>query len=121
MQDSCAYKPKPQVHNAVRSLLEKMNIKVIDSEFSKTKSICCGDSYYSILPIEEIHKKQKERAMQMPCEDVAVYCVSCIKFMTIVGKTAHHMLDLLLNQKTEPQELNLKIYHDDLEKYTEAH
>lgn len=121
VQDSCAYRPKPQVHNAVRSLLEKMNIRVIDSEFSKIKSICCGDSYYPILPIEEIHKKQKERAMQMPCEDVVVYCVSCIKSMTIGGKTAHHMLDLLLNQKTEPQELNIEIYHDDLDKYIEVH
>jgi len=41
--------------------------------------------------------------------------------MAIGGKTAHHMVDLVLNQKTEPQELNLKIYHDDLEKYIEEH
>lgn len=59
-----------------------------------------------------MNKKQKERAMQMPFEDVVVYCVSCIKSMTIGEKKAHHMVDL---------ELNLKIYHDDLEKYIEAH
>lgn len=121
VHDSCAFRQKPQVHNAVRSLLNKMNIKVVDAEASGTKSVCCGDSFYPELSIQEVNKKQKERAAQMPCQDVVVYCVSCIKSMTIGGKTAHHMMDLVLNEKTEPQELNLKIYHDNLNKYIEEH
>lgn len=121
VHDSCSYRPKPQVHAAVRSLLNKMNIKIIESEFSGTKSICCGDNFYPKLPIEKVNEFQKMRAGQMPCKDVAVYCVSCIKSMTIGGKTPHHMVDLLLNEPTEPQDTNLESYHLALQNYIDCH
>lgn len=121
VHDSCSYRPKPQVHKAVRSILNKMNIEIIESEFSGTKSICCGDDFYPSLSIEKVKELQKKRAAQMPCQDVVVYCVSCIKSMTIGEKTAHHMVDLLLNENTEPQELRIDVYHDTLNKYIELH
>ncbi len=40
VHDSCSFRPKPQVHAAVRSLLAKMKIAIVESEFSGTKSIC---------------------------------------------------------------------------------
>jgi Fe-S oxidoreductase len=121
VQDSCSYRPKPQVHEAVRSILRKMNIEIIDSEFSGTKSICCGDNFYPQLPIEKVTELQKKRASQMPCQDVVVYCVSCIKSMSIGGKTPHHLVDLLLNEETELQETRIDVYHDALNLYIDAH
>ncbi len=52
VHDSCSYRPKPQVHEAVRSLLGKMNIQIIEAQFSGTKSICCGDNFYGLIPLE---------------------------------------------------------------------
>jgi hypothetical protein len=98
-----------------------MNIKVIDSEFSGTKSICCGDNFYPQLTIDKVTELQKKRASQMPCQDVVVYCVSCIKSMSIGGKTPHHLLDLLLNEETELQETRIDVYHDALNLYIDAH
>jgi len=121
VHDSCSFRPKPQVHAAVRSLLKKMNIKVVDSEFSGTKSICCGDNFYPHVSIEKVTEMQKKRAAQMPCQDVAVYCVSCIKSMTIGGKSAHHMVDLLLNEETDPQETRIDVYHESVNRYIETH
>lgn len=121
VHDSCSYRPKPQVHEAVRSLLGKMNIQIIESEHSGTKSICCGDNFYGLIPLEEVHNFQKKRASQMPCQDVVVYCVSCIKAMTIGGKKAHHMMDLLLNEETKPQDTNLETYHEAIQCYIDAH
>lgn len=121
VHDSCSYRPKPQVHEAVRSILRKMDIKIVDSQYSGTKSICCGDNFYPQLPIEKVTELQKKRAAQMPCQDVAVYCVSCIKSMAIGGKTPHHMVDLILNEKTEPQETRIDVYHDALNRYIEEH
>jgi len=121
VQDSCSYRPKPQVHEAVRSILRKMNIEIIDSEFSGTKSICCGDNFYPQLPIEKVTELQKKRASQMPCQDVVVYCVSCIKSMFIGGKTPHHLVDLVLNEETELQETRIDVYHDALNLYIDAH
>ncbi len=121
VHDSCSYRPKPQVHAAVRSILRKMNIEIIDSEYSGTKSICCGDNFYPHLPVEKVAELQKKRAAQMPCQDVAVYCVSCIKSMAIGGKIPHHMVDLVLNEETEPQETRIDVYHDKLNHYIDEH
>lgn len=121
IHDSCSFRQKPQVHQAVRNLLRKMNIEIVESEFSGTKSVCCGDNLYSKVPLEDIKEFQKKRAAQMPCQDVVVYCVSCIKSMTVGGKTAHHMVDLILNEVTDPQDINIVTYHDALESYIELH
>lgn len=121
VQDSCSYRPKPQVHTAVRSILKKMNIEVIESQYYGTSSICCGDNFYPKLSIEKVNELQKKRAAQMPCQDVAVYCVSCVKSMTIGGKNAHHLTDLILGETTDPQELRLDVYHEALTDYIDAH
>jgi len=121
VHDSCSYRPKPQVHAAVRNILQKMNMEVIDSQYSGTKSICCGDNFYPQLPMEKVAELQKKRANQMPCRDVVVYCVSCILSMATGGKTPHHMVDLVLNEETNMQETRLDVYHDMLNQYIEEH
>lgn len=121
VHDSCSFRPKPQVHAAVRSILRKMNMEIIDSEYSGTRSICCGDNFYPKLSIEKVTELQKKRAAQMPCQDVVVYCVSCIKSMAIGGKTPHHMVDLVLNEETEPQETRINVYHNALNQYIDEH
>ena len=121
VHDSCSFRKKPQVHTAVRSLLDKMHIKVVESPYSGAKSVCCGDNFYPHISIEEVTAFQKKRASQMPCDDVAVYCVSCIKSMSIGGKTPHHMLDLVLGEPTDPQETRIDVYHETLDQYIEEH
>lgn len=121
VQDSCSYRPKPQVHAAIRRILRKMNMEIIESKCSGTRSICCGDNFYPQLSIGKVTKLQKKRAAQMPCQDVVVYCVSCIKSMAIGGKVPHHMADLVLNEETEPQETRIDVYHDTLNKYIDEH
>lgn len=121
VQDSCSYRPKPQVHAAVRSLLTKMGIEIVESPFSGASSVCCGDNFYGRIPLEEVHRLQKKRAAQMPCQEVAVYCVSCVKSMTIGGKTARYMVDLLLGEETDPQNTDLVKYHDALQVYIDSH
>lgn len=121
VHDSCSYRPKPQLHVALRNLLRRMNIEIIESKYSGTKSICCGDNFYPKLSIEKVNELQKKRASQMPCQDVVVYCVSCIKSMTIGEKSAHHMMDLILAEETDPQETRLDLYHEALQEYIDAH
>ncbi len=121
VHDPCSFRPKPQVHSAVRNILLKMGIEIIDSKFSGTKSICCGDNFYPQLKIETITELQKKRAAQMPCQNVAVYCVSCIKSMFIGGKTPYYLIDLIINQETEPRETRIDVYHEALNQYIDEH
>lgn len=66
IHDSCSFRQKPQVHAAVRNILKRMNINIIESEYHGTNSICCGDNFYSHIPDQEVAEFQKKRASQMP-------------------------------------------------------
>jgi len=119
VHDACPIRGKPQVHNAIRMLLKKMNIEIIEAVDNKENSICCGDSFYPELSVDEIHKQMKKRADSMPCENVCVYCVSCIKAMHIGGKNPRYILDLLFNQPTDAQVYDTIEWHEMLKKFIE--
>ena len=121
VHDACPIRGKPQVHQAIRSLLGKMRIEVVETECHGTRSVCCGDSFYPAHPLEEVHGNMKSRAASMPCEDVVVYCVSCIKSMTIGGKRPRYMIDLLFQEQTEAQVYDTVAWHETLRAYMEAH
>lgn len=121
VHDPCPVRTKPQVHQSVRSLLKKMNIKIVETKFNGTRSICCGDDFYPKLPVDQIHQRMKDRAQSMPCNDVCVYCVSCIKSIYIGGKEPRHLIDLLMGEKTEPQEYDTIKWHEQLQHYIDKH
>lgn len=121
VHDACPVREKPQVHQSVRSLLKKMNIEIVETEFYGTRSKCCGDDLYPTLSVETVHEKIKERADSTPCEDVCVYCVSCIKAMHIGGKTPRHLMDLLLGETTEAQNYDTEEWHQQLQEYIDRH
>jgi Fe-S oxidoreductase len=121
VHDACPIREKPQVHSAIRSLLHKMNIEIAETEFHGTHSVCCGDDFYPSLPVEQVHKKMKSRAASMPCDDVAVYCVSCIKSMFIGGKKPRHMVDLLFQETTTPEVYDTVEWHKQLQAYIDTH
>lgn len=121
VQDACPVREKPQVHQAVRSLLRKMNMDIVETPLHETRSICCGDDFYPSLPIRQIHEKMKKRADSMPCQQVCVYCVSCIKSMYIGGKSPRYMLDLLMGESTEPQIYDTAAWHRQLDTYIAMH
>jgi len=121
VHDACPIREKPQVHKAVRSLLNKMNVEIVETEFHGTHSICCGDDLYPTLSLDKVNEKMRERAESMPCEDVCVYCVSCIKAMHIGGKTPRHLMDMLLGETTEAQIYDTEEWHKQLQKYIDIH
>jgi Fe-S oxidoreductase len=121
VHDACPVREKPQVHRAVRSLLRKMNTTIVETQFHGTRSICCGDDLYPDLPMEQVHRQMTKRADSMPCNDVCVYCVSCIKSMYIGGKTPRYLIDLLMGEVTEPQVYDTVQWHKLLDNYIEKH
>lgn len=121
VHDACPVREKPQVHQAVRNLLKKMNIEIVETEFSGTRSTCCGDDFFPALPVEKVHEMMKKRADSMPCKDVCVYCVSCVKSMHIGGKNPRHLVDLLTGETTEPQTHDTVRWHEQLQGYIDEH
>lgn len=121
VQDACPVRDNPAVHRAVRSLLEKMHIVLEEPRLHSGNTVCCGDVFYPHIPLEEVHANMRKRAAQMPCEDVVVYCVSCIKAMHIGGRKPRYLADLLMGETTEPQEYRTAEWHRQLDDYIDLH
>ncbi len=121
IHDACPTRTEDRVHVAVRGLLKRMNIKVVEAERSGRGSVCCGDSLYGVLPLEEVMQHMQKRADEMPCEDIVVYCVSCINAMKLGGKRPRYIVDLLFDRATEAACTDLVEWHRQLEEFISCH
>ena len=119
--DACPTRDQEGVHVAIRTLLNKMNITLVEPKNTMTKSTCCGDSFYGIIPTDKLKAQMKKRTSEMPLDDVVVYCISCIKSVFIGGKKPHHLVDLLFNEETLPQTYEPDDWHKQLDDYIEVH
>lgn len=121
IHDPCPVRSEAHVHDSVRKLLNKMNIKIKETKNNRAKSVCCGDCLHGKVSTEIVTEAMKKRATEMPCEDVVVYCVSCIKSMHIGGKKPQHLVDLLFNEKTDPQTYETTKWHEELQEFIDKH
>ena len=121
IHDACPTRTEERVHTAVRALLEKMNIAVVEPKSTRTRAVCCGDSFLGELPVERVKELMVKRADSMPREDVVVYCVSCVKAMRIGGKRPRYLVDLLFAEDTEPQEFEPVPWHAALDEFIAEH
>ena len=119
--DACPTRDQTRVHDAVRNLAKRMNITLIEPKNTRTKSTCCGDSCYGSIPTGQVVEQMNKKASQMPVEEVLVYCVSCAKAMFIGGKRPRYMIDLLFNEETIPQTIDLDVWHRELDEFMENH
>jgi len=119
--DACPTRDQEDVHDAIRTLLKKMNIDLVEPERTRTKSTCCGDSFYGEIPVEKVKEQMNKRAGEMPVEDVIVYCVSCIKAMYIGGKKPRYLVDLLFGEETLPKTFEPDDWHSELRAYIDTH
>jgi Fe-S oxidoreductase len=121
VHDACPTRTQARVHKAVRALLRRMNVAVVESERTRGNAVCCGDSFYGVLPVDEVKTRMKSRASQMPEENVVVYCVSCVKSMHIGCKTPRYLVDLLFDEPTSAGIFEPDDWHRELQAYIDAH
>ncbi len=109
LQDCYRDRKHPEVHQAVRSLLKKMNIEVIEIEKNKENSIFCGTLHFETKDLEDEHlshyskeiqeKYMKEYVQQFPNEQVICTCNRCLKGILLGKGNGVHLLELLFNKK----------------------
>lgn len=119
--DPCPTRNQVNIHKAIRTLVRRMNIQLVEPEKTGTKSVCCGDSFWGILSVEQVKKKMVERGSEMPVDDVVVYCVSCSKSVFIGGKKPHYLIDLLFGEETLPKTYEPAEWHRELDEYIQNH
>jgi Fe-S oxidoreductase len=121
IMDACPTRDQEQVHDAIRKLLLKMNINLVEPKHTRTKSTCCGDSFYGLIPTDQVKELMTKRASEMPEDNVAVYCISCIKSVFIGGRKPQYLVDLLFADETVPKTFEPDDWHKELSEYIEGH
>jgi len=117
--DACPTRDQDRIHFAVRALAEKMNISMVEPKKTKRKSTCCGDTFFNKLPSEQVKELMKSKAIEMPLEDIVVYCVSCSKSMFVGGKRPRYLIDLLFAEETIPKTYDPDQWHKELDEFIE--
>ena len=59
--------------------------------------------------------------MEMPANDIAVHCVSCIVAVHNGGKNPRYIADLLFNEDSRPETIDLDEWHKELNEFIEVH
>ena len=121
LQDCWRTFDKPDVHNAVRTIMQKMNVKVTELPENREKSAFCGITLLQPAPpnYEKFARKRfienapadffqkhtpeeqadimRKHCEQIPTEKVACYCKVCADGLKIGGKQPVHVMELLFN------------------------
>jgi Cysteine-rich domain. len=119
--DACPTRDEERVHNSIRDLLSKMNIRLVEPKNTRKESTCCGDVYYGSMPTVKVKGLMTEKAMEMPANDIVVHCVSCIMAVLNGGKNPQYIADLIFNEETHPKSIDLDKWHKELKEFIEAH
>jgi Fe-S oxidoreductase len=119
--DACPTREEDRVQNAIRSLLIKMNIMLVEPKNTRKESTCCGDVYYGSMPTVKVKELMTEKASEMPENDIVVHCVSCIMAVKNGGKNPQYLADLIFSQETYPKYIDLDKWHKELSEFIETH
>ena len=121
VQDCWRAAGRHKVHNAVRSLLRKMNIEPIELNKNRNKSLFCGittlmpqpvqntelapkrygidaDGFFREYPEEARIDFMKEHVKQFTTDKAASYCVSCDAGIKMGGIKSVSLINLLFNE-----------------------
>lgn len=116
LQDCFRDKDHPEVHQAVRNILKKMHIEVIEIEDNKEKSTFCGTLHFESkkqeiiellkqYPNSKISQLPEDIQIKLMQEQVSKYnndyyvicdCNRCLKGVTMGGAKGIHLLDLVM-------------------------
>lgn len=121
IHDACPTRTEERVHSAIRKLLARMNIEIVEPKNTRTQARCCGDSFYGTSPVDFVKDQMRKRSNEMPCTDVVVYCVSCIKAMHIGGKKPRYIVDLLFGEETGIGTFEPNAWHNELQGFIDEH
>ena len=118
IQDCWRSKENLSEQEAVREILRRMNLKIVEMPENRAETKFCGVSLYQPQPprnpklaprrflhdaqglFREHTPEQKKSLMQEHCaqirtEKVVAYCHYCVRGLKLGGKTAYHLTELL--------------------------
>jgi NADPH-dependent glutamate synthase beta subunit-like oxidoreductase/Fe-S oxidoreductase len=106
IQDACGARQAPDIHAAVRALVQDLGYTVAEMAHNRERSICCGSGGMVPAVAPELAKQMTDFRLSEVTHDLVTYCASCRARLSKAGHPALHILDLPFNpawQQTKTQ------------------
>lgn len=116
IHDPCLVRGRDSLYDSVRSLLRKMSITVREAPYNRDHAPCCGNSFFKRKDPAGAFCALDRCVLQLPCENVLTYCLTCMKMLSLGGKRPVFLLDLIMGEQTKPGSLDIKAWHRALDK-----
>lgn len=96
VHDACQTRNQPQIQDALRECLDRMNIEVVEAELSRENARCCGRVYDKAGFEKDFSERMvRDRINDFPCEDIVVHCVGCESYFQLYTDKVHHLANLI--------------------------
>lgn len=101
LHDPCPVRAHLENPRAVRNILIKLGIDILEFENNKERTLCCGKKNMIMeLDPEKGKKIFQVRANQAPSKSIVTYCASCADTFKSSGFEGIHILELLWQTET---------------------
>jgi len=98
IHDPCPLRDHQDVHQAVRTILSRLGLKVREMRHSGNRAICCGEGGFVGLINPDMARKWGDiRKVEAGADLVITYCAGCAGFLASAGMKVVHLSDLLVN------------------------
>ncbi len=114
VQDCWRDRDHPEIHGAVRSLLRKMRVGIVEIDEARERSVFCGNLHFTPklpenlailarypdtpldrLPREAVEPLMREQTAKFSVQPILTYCNRCTKGIEAGGGKAVHLAELL--------------------------
>ncbi len=97
IHDPCVNRFEPQIHTAVRDLLQHAGMQIEEMPNHGSSAFCCGEGGCVMATNRHLALNwQQLRARQSQQRLITTYCAGCVEFLSPVADTVH-ILDLLFD------------------------
>ncbi len=100
LHDPCSFNRHSGVHGSVREILKVLGVTVEEFPANRNQATCCGSK--NMIKETNPHLWQQlrsRRAATVKSQQILSYCQSCVRTLSVEGKTTLHLLDLLFNEE----------------------
>lgn len=99
VHDACGARRLPEIHRAVRQLVNRLGHRLEEMPHHGPTSICCGAGGMVPAVDPDLARRMTEFRLSEARHDLVTYCASCRAVFARAGWPALHLLELVFNHR----------------------
>ena len=112
LHDSCGARGDARTQEAIRSIAEQLGCKLVDTEYTGDRSLCCGYGGLTAYANREVAREMTQKCLGRADVPYISYCMACRDRFAREGRESHHILELVYGTDAgSPPNISEKRYH----------